>query len=54
MNMRKSLIFQAVFVCVVLFAVIPLKGEQKRRKRDEKVEHIVIGVVDDKDVEKNA
>jgi len=52
MNMHKSLIFQAVFVCVVLFAVIPLKGEQKRRKRDEKVEHI--GVVDDKDAEKNA
>jgi hypothetical protein len=33
--MRNALIFNAVIICVVSLMIIPLKGKQTRRERDE-------------------
>jgi MFS transporter, FLVCR family, MFS-domain-containing protein 7 len=43
-NMRKGLVFQAFYVCVSALFVIPLKGEQKRRKRDERGASYIVGI----------
>lgn len=34
-NMRKSLIFEAIFVAVCASSIVGLKGEQTRREIDE-------------------
>lgn len=34
-NMHRAMIFQGAFVCALVFFILILRGEQKRRRADE-------------------